>query len=123
MDLSRLRRELRIVGYDSYTEALALLDALDIVHEDAEQYESRMRDSDGIQEEHMIDFLRNGLETLVRELVRIESIGVDGVLSALTSQVGQRRVSEALENWKEQHDEEAASYDDDTPGDLDTHLF
>lgn len=87
MELTRLKRALRMGGGATFEQALALLDTVDLVHEDAERYEGQLRSGSGISEHDMVRFLEENTQELVASLCALQSVGVRGVLQALLSRV------------------------------------
>jgi hypothetical protein len=108
MELSWLKRQLRKPGYPSFEEAQDLLDAIDRVYEDAQEYEQTLlHDGEINPYEEMSHFVKENAEMLVHNLLLFPSIGVQGVLDVLIASKGYEGVLHELEEWKKQPHEKA----------------
>ncbi len=124
MDLSWLKRQLRQPGYPSFEDAQRLLDAIDGVYEDAQEYETALRygDQDVNPYPEMSRFVKDNAEILVHVLLRIPSVGMQGVLDAMIEAKGYEGVLQALEGWKKRP-KEVEALDEELLQDLDEHPF
>ena len=90
MNLSWLKRQLRKTGYPSFEDAQRLLDAIDRVYEDAQEYETILLhgDQDINPYTEMSRFVKENAGILVHVLLRIPSVGMQGVLDAMIASKG-----------------------------------
>ena len=122
MELTRLRRDIRQVGGDARGEAQELLDALDVVHEKAEDdLEAALARGCSLEERDLWDHIQESSDHLVRVMtLYMQSIGTEGMVAKLVETVGYERVEKALADWKKAYDARLAEND---LGDLDDHPF
>lgn len=106
MELTRLKRELRIVGGAAFEDAQALLDALDRVYEDAEAFEDQLRNEKELTEDDMFQFVIEQAQWLVASLSDLQSVGLRGIFQALRAQFDLARLEDELETLD---DEESTS--------------
>ena len=83
-----------------------MLDMIDIIGEDAENYEYWMQQEDIIpKEDEMKKFVIINVKRSLELFMDIELVGMQGIIDSLATEVGYERVLEALQNWKKDNDE------------------
>jgi hypothetical protein len=102
MELSWLKRQLRQPGYPPFEDAQRLLDALDRVYEDAQEYETILLhgEQDINPYTEMSRFVKENAGILVHVLLGIPSVGMQGVLDAMIASKGYEGVLHELEEWR-----------------------
>ena len=106
MKLTRLRRFLRQNSHLSFSDAQKMLDMIDIIGEDAENYEYWMQQEDITpKEDEMKKFVIINVKRSLELFTGIELVGMQGIIDSLATEVGYERVLEALQNWKKDNDE------------------
>jgi hypothetical protein len=103
MDLTRFRRYLRDHHTLPATAARDLLDEVDLVHEDAEYYEQRMREQSSLSDEDMTGFVGENAERLTFALIRI--MGIESLLQVIASETGYEESIEIMSTLKAELDE------------------
>lgn len=103
-DVTRFRRDLRNIGFVTSDDALALLDLLDMVYEEAEAFEDGLKPNTNyridLTETNITEFVEENADRLVVGLARIEYIGIQGVIDDLVAYGGYERVEAALADKK-----------------------
>ena len=126
MDLTRTRRALATNPTEDYQHATQLLDALDIVQEDAqESLEDQMRlHQQSIRTDDVQYFLERSVELLTKKLLEVSDTETILAIIAKEDVAGYEAVVtkmvERLDNEKEQR---AKWGNDEALGDLDDHPF
>ena len=122
MELTRLRRFLReSTTVSSYADMQALLDMIDSVYEEAQDYKDHMQGGVHPDESFIGRTVTEQAKSLVIGLANLEAMGVYGVLSALIEAYGYNVVSSAFEDCKKAQE---AMIDLENPfADLEDHPF
>ena len=127
MDLTRTRRALQTNQTEDYQHADMLLDALDIIQEDAqESLEDQMRlHQQGIRPDNVQYFLERSVESLVKKLLEVSD--TETILTIIVRE-DLAGTEATLDKLKERHDWEKSEREKwatigDELGDLDDHPF